>query len=121
MSPLRRGGSCRRRVRFAALLALIVAALAASGCGDTVIDSQKAEDTIQAYVESKNGLDRKVAAVDCPSDVKVVAGTTFECSLTFSDGKTAKTVMYIRDADADVNLEDILPHSIAREAGGGSG
>lgn len=77
-------------------------AFAALGCGDTVIDSSKAEDTIKSNVETS--LHQKVAAVDCPTDLKVESGKTFTCTIEFSNGDHATSTWKIRNQDADIDI-----------------
>ncbi len=89
--------------RFSGALALLLAlAFAASGCGDTVIDSAKAEDTIQASLEKSRH--EKITAVECPCDQKVDAGTTFSCSLEYSDGRQGTITLKIRNSEADLSV-----------------
>jgi Domain of unknown function (DUF4333) len=84
-------------------LALALAlAFAALGCGDTIIDSSKAEDTIKASLEKSRH--EKITAVDCPSHQKVVAGTSFSCTVAFADGKQETATLKIRNSDADLDL-----------------
>lgn len=77
-------------------------AFCALGCGDTIIDSGKAEDTIKASLE-KSGHE-KITAVECPSHQEVVAGDTFTCSVDFADGKQETATLKIRNSDADLDL-----------------
>jgi hypothetical protein len=96
-------GRIRVSARFAALLAAAVVAVAASGCGgDTIIDSEKAEDTIATNLE--RSLDEKVTSVVCPTDQKVEAGATFSCTVDFSNGKHATVTLKIRNDKADTDL-----------------
>lgn len=89
-------------VRCAAAVALLAIALAAAGCGETVIDDVKAEGAIQSNLEKS--LHAKIKSVDCPSDQKVEAGKTFTCTVVFSDGKQATATLKILNKDADVSL-----------------
>ena len=82
--------------------AAVIAALAFTGCGDTLIDSTKTEEEVQASLSKS--LKEKVPAVDCPSDQKVEAGATFTCSVKLSNGKTATATLKIRNTDADLSL-----------------
>ena len=77
-------------------------AFAALGCGETIIDSGKAEDTIKASLEKSRH--EKIDAVDCPSHQKVVAETTFTCLVEFSDGQRQTATLKIRNSDADLDL-----------------
>ena len=80
--------------------ALAVLALAASGCGETVIDDAKIEDTIQADVEKTRG--EKVQSVDCPQ-AEVDPGATFTCTVDYPNGKQAIVTLKIRNEDADLS------------------
>jgi NAD(P)H-hydrate repair Nnr-like enzyme with NAD(P)H-hydrate epimerase domain len=93
--------------RFAALSALIVAALLAAGCGETVIDDVKTADAVEQNLE--DALGKKVKAVECPSGVEVEPGASFECTLTLSGGKRETATLKIRNEDADVDLTDLQP------------
>ncbi len=89
--------------RWLCALALAIALpFGAAGCGDTVIDSSKAEDTIQASLEKSLG--GKIKAVDCPADQKVEAGASFECTVVFPDGKREIVTLKIRNNDADLSI-----------------
>lgn len=100
MSPVPRG-----KKRFSALCvvaaALVVAAFAAAGCGETVIDDTKIEDTIRADVEKTR--DEKVKSVDCP-EPEVDPGATFTCAVDYPDGKQATITLKIRNEDADLDV-----------------
>ena len=66
---------------------LCVAGALVVGCGDTVIDSTKAEGALQSNLE--NSLHHKVSSVYCPSEQKVEPNATFTCAVVFSNGKRA--------------------------------
>lgn len=78
-----------------------------TACGDTVIDDGKAEDAVKADVEKS--LKVTVSSVNCPSGVKVEAGTTFDCIVTDEGGNRAKATLKIVNSDADVNFIDLQP------------
>jgi predicted ATP-binding protein involved in virulence len=87
---------------FAALLAALAVAVAASGCGgDTVIDATKAEGAIATNLE--RSLHEKVTSVECPSGQKVEVGATFTCAIDYSNGKHATVTLKIRNKDADTD------------------
>jgi hypothetical protein len=89
--------------RILGALALVLAlAFAALGCGDTIIDRAKTEDTIKANVEKS--LKQKVASVECPSDQKVEPGKTFTCTIEFSSGDHATSTWKIRNKEADIDI-----------------
>lgn len=85
--------------------AVAIVALIASGCGETVIDDTKTEGAIKHNLESS--LNKKVTSVDCPSGVKVEAGTSFECTVTLAGGKEETATLEILNKDADVELKDL--------------
>jgi hypothetical protein len=99
VSPVPRGKK-RFSVLCAVAAALAVLAFAASGCGETVIDDAKNEDTIQADVEKSRG--EKVKSVDCP-EPEVDPGATFSCTVYYPDGKQATYTLKIRNDDADLD------------------
>jgi hypothetical protein len=92
-----------RYVRPLAIIAILLAsAIAATGCGDTIIDATKTEETIQANLEKS--VHEKIKAVDCPSDQKVEVDKTFTCTVIFADGKQATATLKIRNKEADVSF-----------------
>jgi hypothetical protein len=84
----------------ALVAALAVLAFVATGCGETVIDDAKIEDTIKADVEKSRG--EKVKSVDCPSP-EVDPGATFSCVVYYPNGKQATYTLKIRNEDADLD------------------
>lgn len=86
------------------VLALFVcaSALVVSGCGGTVVDSQKAEDAITQNIEDQTNV--QVESVSCPDDVDVEAGNTFECEIKLVNGKGATAELKILNEDADVKI-----------------
>jgi len=88
--------------RASALIALLLVALAASGCGETVIDDVKAEEAIEQNL--KSSANKKVTAVECPSGVEVEADATFACTVTLAGGKEETATMKILNEDADIEL-----------------
>jgi len=89
------------------LLPLLLAGLfALAGCGETVIDAGKTEDAITHNL-GQSGM--KIQSVDCPSDVKVEKGTTFECTVIQKGGKNETATLKILNEDADVSLQSLEP------------
>jgi hypothetical protein len=101
VSPVRKG-RIRIPVLCVAALPLCAATALLTGCGDTLIDSAKAEDTTEASLEKT--LHEKIKSVDCPSDVEVATGATFTCDVVFSDGSREVATLKIRNEDADLSL-----------------
>ena len=95
-------------VRFPVVLAAALGAFAIAGCGETVIDNTKAQDAIQHNLETS--LHEKITSVSCPSDQKVDPGTTFDCTVDFSNGKQATATLKILNKDADVSLVGLKPN-----------
>jgi len=89
---------------YGSLGAIAVASLviAVAGCGETVIDSKKTEELLEA--ELPKSLGKKVSSVDCPSGVEVKAGATFTCEVVIQGGETQTATLKIRDDKADVAL-----------------
>ena len=92
-------------LRILALLAVAMAAFAAAGCGETVIDSAKTEEQLESELKKQQGVEVKSA--DCPSDVEVKADTTFVCTLTLAGGETQRATLQIRNEDADLTLVNL--------------
>jgi Domain of unknown function (DUF4333) len=88
-----------------ALLLVLVLAAVVVGCGETVIDDVKTEDTIAQNVESSLG--KKVRAVDCPSGVEVEVDAVFECTISIEGGREETAELKILNEDADIELIDL--------------
>ena len=90
------------------LVALLPAAFLAVGCGETVIDAAKTEAAIEQNLERSVG--QKVSSVECPSDVKVEAGATFDCTVNLAGSKQETATLKIINSDADVEVTDLRPN-----------
>jgi uncharacterized protein DUF4333 len=95
--------------RGGVIAALMLAALLAAGCGDTVIDDAKTEAAIEQNLEDSVG--KKVTAVECPSGVEVEKGKSFDCTVTLVGGTEETATMKILNEDADIELSDLRPSS----------
>jgi len=93
--------------RLGALAGLALAAFFAVGCGETVIDASKTEAAIEQNLEKSVG--QKVSSVECPTDVEVKAGDTFDCTVHLAGGKEETTTLKIINSDADVEVTDLSP------------
>ncbi len=87
------------------LLALLAAAALAAGCGETIIDSQKTEEQLEANLS--HSLNEKVSSVECPSNQKVEKGATFNCSVKLQKGKEQTVTLKIRNSNADISVINI--------------
>jgi hypothetical protein len=76
-------------------VATAVAALALAACGGKVIDDEKAEGFVQDGLETQGGI--KVDSVDCPSDVDVEKGETFDCTAVTDQGRFSVTIRMTDD------------------------
>ncbi len=93
--------------RCAALAALLAAAALAGGCGETVIDAAKTEAALEQNLSRSTGRD--ITSVDCPSDVEVEAGSTFECAVHLAGGGQQTASLKILNEDADVAVTELRP------------
>lgn len=92
--------------RLVAVLVVVVAAVVAAGCGETLIDHGKMEALVQENLET---IGKKVSSVECPSDVKVEPGRTFTCSVKLKGGTTETATVKIVNKNADTELTDLSP------------
>jgi hypothetical protein len=88
-----------------ALLGLIAVAVLMAGCGETVIDTTKTEEQLEANLS--HSLNEKVSSVDCPSNQKVEKGATFTCSVNVQKGEDQTVTLKIRNSDADISVINI--------------
>lgn len=88
--------------RLGSIAGVAFAVVFVIACGETVIDSAKTEDALQANL--MKSLETKVTSVDCPSDQKVEAGATFTCTVNLAGGKTGTATLKIRNDNADISL-----------------
>ncbi len=89
-------------LRKLALLALPAAVLA--GCTKTEIDAGKAESFLRDNVPGAQ-------SADCPDGVEAKKGETFECDLSYTDGRKAKVTVHIQNDDGRVSIgpNDVKP------------
>ena len=91
----------KRAIRVGPALALV--ALVVAGCGK-VIDDEKAEDALQQDFKKSTGIEAK--SVQCPGDVDVNTGDTFDCVVQTAKGKATVTLKILNE-DADVKVTDV--------------
>jgi hypothetical protein len=94
--------------RLIAAPAAVVLAAAIAGCGDTVIDQEKAEKLV---VDNITGGQVEPESASCPADVKAEKGKTFDCTVAFPDGEEGTVTVHITSDDGDVEFgqEDFKP------------
>jgi hypothetical protein len=90
----------------------VAASVAAAGCGETVIDTAKAERFISKTVGEQAGV--RVKSVVCPKDVKAKKGDTFRCIVTGRDGTKGSVVVAQQDDKGNVHVSAPFLHT--REA-----
>lgn len=88
--------------RVGVVLAAAAGLALLAGCGETVIDSAKTEDALEANLSKS--LETKVSSVDCPSDVEVEPKATFTCTVKLAGGGTETATLRILNEDADVSV-----------------
>ena len=93
-----------------------VAAIGVGGCGKTVVDDVKLEETLKDNVESSRG--EKVKSVDCPTDIEVKAKSEFECTIIPEKGKKETAVLRIKNEDADIEVVEIKSGNVDLSLGG---
>jgi hypothetical protein len=98
------------------LIGLALAGAALAGCGETVVDDVKLEETLKDNLEKSRG--EKVQSVDCPSGVEVKAKTEFECTVTPQKGKVETAVLKIKNEDADIEVVEVRSGSVDLSLGG---
>jgi hypothetical protein len=115
-------------IRAGAVVAILVAGLAIAGCGETVIDQSKLNAEVEHDLETAlpkvltagergEELQRslgilphdKISSVDCPAEQTIDPGTTFTCSVEFSNGSQATETLKTRDKEADLTVVGLKP------------
>ncbi|MEA2219979.1 MAG: hypothetical protein QOJ35_2605 [Solirubrobacteraceae bacterium] len=95
------------------ILVVALAALTASGCGQTVIDGAKAEKLIMTAVETQVGAD--VKSVQCPKDIKAKAKATFTCAVTGIDGTKGNALVTQKDDKGNISVAAPFLHTTEAE------
>lgn len=85
--------------------ALVLIAIAISGCADLVVDRDKAQDAIEADILAKSDI--AVRTVECPEDVPVLAGERFSCEVLATGGDRYRATLLILDDEADLDFESL--------------
>lgn len=81
----------------AALLAVVALACSAT------LDTDSLAQQILTGIEDQAGVD--ITSVECPDDVPVEAGATFECSVTAADGTSGTVTVTQSDDQGNVTWE----------------
>jgi hypothetical protein len=88
------------RSRSARLAAFAVLAIAAAACTKT-LDTDGLEGELRSQIETQT--QSGVSSVDCPSDVEVETGGTFECTAEEESG--ASFTIRVTQSDDQGNVE----------------
>ena len=79
-------------------LALIAAG---AGCGDSRLDTDRAETAIRSGITRQTGV--KIDSVRCPDEVEARQGETFRCVARASNGQRARVEVTQRDDEGSVS------------------
>lgn len=90
------------RSRSARLVAVAALALAAAACTKT-LDTDGLEGQLKSQIQDQTGT--TITAVDCPADVQVEAGGTFECTAEEESGATFTVRVTQSDDQGNVEWE----------------
>ncbi len=93
----------------------LLAAVALVSCGDTTIDTGKAETLIRRAVTQQVGA--RVASVRCPEGVKAKEDVTVTCVVTGRDGSTGNAVVHVKDGNRAMQVSAPFVHVRELEAG----
>jgi hypothetical protein len=85
---------------LSALATAAALAISLAACGETKIDSGKAEGLVKKVAESAGA---KIKDVSCPEDIKAKKGADFDCDFTLDDG--TKGTITIHQTDDDGHIE----------------
>lgn len=88
--------------RNALLLSLLAGSIGVAGCGQKVLDQEKAEALI---ADNVTVADAPTRTVSCPADVESKRGESFRCSATFENGRRATITIHIKTDEGDVRFE----------------
>jgi hypothetical protein len=94
-----------RRARYFPVAIAAVFALAA--CGEEVLDVDKGESEVAPELERQTGT--RSVSVDCPEEVEIEDGGTFECGVSTEGGVEAKVEVTQTDDEGNVRWELVQP------------
>jgi hypothetical protein len=80
---------------------LAAASALAAGCGESKLDTGKAEVAIRAGITRQTGV--KIDSVRCPDDVETQKGDSFRCVARASNGQRARIEVTQRDDEGSVS------------------
>jgi hypothetical protein len=87
--------------RAALVTGLALGAAVIGACGESRLDTDKAESAIRAGITRQTGV--KIDAVRCPDEVEARKGGTFRCVARASNGQRARVEVTQRDDEGAVS------------------
>jgi hypothetical protein len=87
--------------RAALVTGLALGAAVIGACGESRLDTDKAESAIRAGITRQTGV--KIDAVRCPDEVEARKGDTFRCVARASNGQRARVEVTQRDDEGAVS------------------
>jgi hypothetical protein len=87
------------RMRQALAILALTWLTALTGCGDTEVDSGKAERLVR-----DNLTGPPPESVECPDGVDAEPGATFECQVRLPDGRGATVTVHVEDDDGYISI-----------------
>ena len=82
-------------------LAAALVTVAMTACGETQVDTGRAESAIREQITRQTGV--RIDSVRCPEDVAVERGGTFRCVAIASNGQRGRVEVTQRDEDGGVS------------------
>jgi Domain of unknown function (DUF4333) len=89
------------------LVLLAVFGLALVGCGETVLDNQKLEETLPHDLRSS--VSEPVKSASCPSGVEVEKDKIFSCEIVLASGKKETVKLKFLNDEADYGIVSLTP------------
>jgi len=87
------------------ILAMAAAlALPAVGCGERVIDAER----VEGFIRATPGVRVPIAAANCPADVALKEGASFECRVSYENGSWEAWTLEQLDGDGSVRVTRVI-------------
>ena len=102
MRPSRQPGRGPTVATIATIATLAAGAVTLAGCVADVVDPAKTEIAVRFDVQE--ATDTKIETVKCPSDVEVITGARFTCTVTARSGTEALAEIEILNENADLRV-----------------
>lgn len=106
----------RTHRRLLALALAALAGLALAACGSETVDADDLANQIRDQMSEQAGVDPEQVKVECPDDIKVEQGRTFECDLTAPNGDPV--IVEVTLTDDEGTYEAVVPPEQFQQGGG---